>query len=374
MEILLVENIDPYKTPTGGIGIYLKNLTAFLKKEGIPTLLLGAGTPPQPNDPAVGLKIEVDRFIPITPQKGSHPAYTLNLLKQLPSLSIPVDAVIHGQRSDVMAPFFFRNIKRPMLCSLHAVHGKAVGRKRGRLSAWTFAQLEKYTLRRVPQIAAVGETVARYFSEKYPWCADRMSVIPVGVDLERFKPVSKKTARETFGFGADEKIMLYVGRLEIEKNIDLLIDALALVLKEEPAARLVIAGTGRMEESLKAHARETSEKQIRFLGHTENIPLLMNCADVFTLASHYEGGPIVVKEALACNVPVTATDVGEVRRVMGDISGCYIATPEADAFAAAVLKVFRADEPCRARAQMVDHGIEQTFKKTLELYKRLTSE
>ena len=96
-----------------------------------------------------------------------------------------------------------------------------------------------------------------------------------------------------------------------------------------------------MLQELKSKAKKMKISDVNFWGEISNeeIPKLLNCADVFVFASLYEGSPTVIKEALACNIPVVSVDVGDVRSVIYEINGCYIAKRTIDDFSNKVEKV-----------------------------------
>ena len=73
----------------------------------------------------------------------------------------------------------------------------------------------------------------------------------------------------------------------------------------------------------------------------ERIPLYMNACDVLILASEAEGSPMVIKEAMACNLPIVSVDVGDVAEVIGGTAGCYIAERNAPALAAGLEQALR---------------------------------
>jgi L-malate glycosyltransferase len=368
MNIVLLENIDPYREVSGGIGNYLKHLVRFLKAHGIHTTLVGSGSLEGGE-----LKIEVDQYIAVSDKKISHPAYIAKLLTRVRKIKVADDAIIHGQRPDVLFPFALLRRKHKLVCSLHAIHSKAVHHKRGKAQGWFYDRLERFCLNRVDKLMAVGYQVENYFKDKYLKISDRVIQIPVGVDMQRFVPMDQQAAREKCGISPDDKLLLYVGRLEKEKNLEMLIDAFARVKETVKEAKLVLVGSGTQESYLKAYIQDAEIKDVVFWGSVENkeIPCLLNSADVFTFSSIYEGGPVVIKEALACNVPVVSTDVGDARLFIKDLKGCFIAQMEVRDFARKILDVLKLQVRENYRDQIVAHSSEVAFKKTVALYESL---
>ncbi len=384
MKIAFVENIDPYREPTGGIGIYLKYLTRFLNDRGIETILIGAS-----GQKGGDLKIPVTRFIDVASRNVGHPGYLWRLFAQIRRMSFEPDVIFHGQRPDVLFPIIFFKKNFPYMCTLHGVQSRSIYFKKGRMQGRFFEWLEKYTLRRTHSLVAVAPGSREHFTGRYPFCKDKITTIPTGVDFSSFFPMNgekKARARKSFGFTGEDKIILFVGRLEVEKNLVFLMDVFAEVKQRVPAGTLVLAGIGRQEERLRAYARSRGLADVTFLGPVANdrVPDLLNCADVFTLCSFYEGSPIVVKEALACNVPVVSMDVGDVRILAGgikgdeDADGCgcergiFIAKHNVHGFSEAVTAVLGQEKTYSPREYIEDdYKNEKVFERTLEIYRRL---
>lgn len=133
-------------------------------------------------------------------------------------------------------------------------------------------------------------------------------VIPFGINTAVFFPVPKADARRALGLAQDEKLILFPWNpARPEKRFDLLEDALRLVRRTHPGARLV---------------------SVCDQPHTV-IAQYMNACDVLALASDHEGSPVAVREALACNLPVVSVDVGDVAALIARVDGCYLARQEA---------------------------------------------
>jgi len=155
------------------------------------------------------------------------------------------------------------------------------------------------------------EDLKRYYGAS----ADKVRVIPCGVNLERFQPVPKISARKRLGLNGDRTI-IFVGRIEPLKGIDRLLRAMTY-LRDGYRARLLIVGGGdnsRHEvERLKKLARELKlQDRIEFMGLVKqpDLPLFYSASDVCVVPSYYESFGLVALESLACGTPVVATRVG----------------------------------------------------------------
>lgn len=375
MRIVFVENIDPFRENTSGIATYLKRLVSYLKMKDIHTTLVGSGTPPSGSDPA-SMKIPVDRYIRVTAERRGHPRYIAGLLRCVRSIDLEPDAILHGQRPDVLFPFILAGKNQKMVCSLHGAHCKVVYRKKGKFKGWVYERLEALAIRHSQLLVPVDDGTREYYIQRYPHCKDKIVTIPIGVNFKDFHPMDKDVARRSFGFNPGEKIILYAGRLEMEKNVRLIINAFRRVKEKVPGVKLVVAGSGRREEYLHTYVRNPEITGVVFLGTIDHLamPRLLNCADVFALPSTHEGSPTVVKEALACNIPVVSTDVGDVKSVIYSLEGCCIARPETDDFARCLLETLNRKTTPDYRPHLSAFSNDTLFNRTVELYRQLISE
>lgn len=132
-----------------------------------------------------------------------------------------------------------------------------------------------------------------------------VTIIPNGVDLEKFYPQDKSECRRQLNLDVNKQYILFLGdQQDTVKN-----------------ARLIINAVDQLEDS------DTELLMPYPVGH-ELIPMYMNAADVLSISSFSEGSPNVVKEAMACNCPIVSTNVGDVAWLLEDVKGCYIATHE----------------------------------------------
>lgn len=148
----------------------------------------------------------------------------------------------------------------------------------------------------------------------------KLHVIRNGVDLDRFSEQDSGAARARLGLPVDVPVVLSVGNLFELKGHALLIEAVALLARDWPTLRLVIAGEGPERERLQQLiAQHGLQERVRLLGAVPNadLPHWYGAADLFALPSSREGLPNVMLEALACGTPVVATAVGGIPEVLG---------------------------------------------------------
>jgi len=179
--------------------------------------------------------------------------------------------------------------------------------------------------------------------------AAKVSLVPCGVDLSVFRPLDRKTSRDRLGLNGD-KILLYVGRVEPLKGLDLLVETAAQMDSEE-GVRVMVVGADvngdREMDRVKLLAKERDlEDQIDFVGQVDHneLPLYYNAADVCVVPSYYESFGLVALEAMACGTPVVATRVGGLSTIIQHGSTGYLKPWRCpDAFANSVEMIISSD-------------------------------
>jgi len=171
----------------------------------------------------------------------------------------------------------------------------------------------------------------------YAASPDRISVVPCGVNLDRFKPTDTGEARRCLGLSDDDRVVLFVGRIEPLKGIDRLVKAMGL-LRDTPNLKLiVIGGDARSQDEvdqLKGLCRALGiEDSVSFqeLVKQERLPCYYSAADVTVVPSYYESFGLVALESLACGTPVVTTRVGHMENIIIDGKTGYVVadnTPE----------------------------------------------
>jgi len=192
--------------------------------------------------------------------------------------------------------------------------------------------LEKNIIKDASTIISLSETEKDDLRNLYGSPAEKIVVIPGGVDLQKFAQSPKNRSREKLGFDQKDFILLYVGRLEWRKGIGTLISAIKLLKQEIPNIKTVIVGGrifGRQKniKDFKEYQRlldkaeeEGIKNSVQFTGRIDNerLPLFYSMADVFIIPSYYEPFGLVALEANACKVPVVASSVGGLKTIIED--------------------------------------------------------
>lgn len=178
----------------------------------------------------------------------------------------------------------------------------------------------------------------------------RSLFIPNGVDIRAFSPQrgSREDVRQALGLG-DALLLLTVGRFVEAKDYPNLFHTIKRVVAQRPDLTLLVVGTGELEKELHQLVRSLDiEDHVRFLGTRTDIPKLMNAADLYVMASAWEGLPMVLLEASACALPIVSTDVGGVGEIVTEGQTGYLAPPQnPQALAEAILKMIDLPEGSR---------------------------
>lgn len=145
-------------------------------------------------------------------------------------------------------------------------------------------------------------------------------IIPHEVDLETFHPTEVGLARAQLGLSESKRYVLFAANPDV-------------AVKRFPLAQAAV-------ELLKSRYPDV-ELMVVYREPQERLALYMSACDALVFPSYQEGSPNIVKQAMACNLPIVATDVGDVREVIGRTAGCYVSAPDAESFAGLLGEVIR---------------------------------
>jgi len=192
-------------------------------------------------------------------------------------------------------------------------------------------ETERYLARNCHHIIATTEKEKEELIVHYGASPERISVIPCGVNLELFQPMDKEIAKQQLGFG-DDKIILFVGRIEPLKGIDQLLEAMTYLQNSQGLRLVIIGGDEHSQYEMKRLQRLSQELHIQgsvtFLGliEQEKLPCFYSAADVCVIPSYYESFGLVALESIACGTPVVATNVGGLKSVIHQGETGYVVT------------------------------------------------
>ena len=361
MRIVFIENEDLNRDSSGGIMSYLLNLAHYIRDENGESVLIGSGI--------VDLKKESNTFSHVYSISNDSTISNLKFFKKLFISSklkhIDKGDVIHVQRPEMVIPLFLRKRNR-IICTLHGAQDLAVLKKKGKVRGFLYSILQVISFFLVDQLIVVDKNNHDRYIKKYPWIKRKIKLISISVDNNRFYPQGQTKSRKKFNLILNEKIILFIGRLEEEKNVEFIINSFNEIKHKN--YKLVIVGKGSLENKLKIMAKK-NEAKILFMGEINNslIPELINAADVLILTSYFEGSPTVVKEALCSNVPVISTDVGDVKEVLEMVNGGVIIDLTVESLRLALEKIFYKEQQINKEASNL-FGLKIMGQKTLLIY------
>jgi 1,2-diacylglycerol 3-alpha-glucosyltransferase len=213
--------------------------------------------------------------------------------------------------------------------------------------------------------------------------ATRIEVIPTGLPADRYLRGDGVKFRQTFGIPLDQPLLLYVGRVAHEKNIDFLLQAYVALRRTRPDAHFAIAGEGPARAHLQSLVTRLGiEPYVHFIGYLDREHGLIDCyaaADVFVFASRTETQGLVLLEALAQSRPVVSTAHLGTASILKAGCGARVAPEKPDAFAQAIADIL--DDPVRAerlssqaRAYAQSWASVHMAQRLADLYRDLTGQ
>ncbi len=176
----------------------------------------------------------------------------------------------------------------------------------------------------VTQNLSVCDDLAKQISQRFGVNKNLFKVIVNGVDTQKFAPKAQVRQQQRQRLGMDEATVLIgsVGRLVAIKNYPLLLHALANVLRAGFNARLLLVGDGVERPALEQLAAQLQiSEQVIFAGQQQAIADYLQAMDIFVLPSFSEGLSNTLLEAMACGVPVLASDVGGNPEIVNEQTG-----------------------------------------------------
>ena len=176
-------------------------------------------------------------------------------------------------------------------------------------------------------------------------------VVPNGVDLQMFQPIEPRQARRLLGWPEGRRYVMFPGNPAVPR-------------KGYPLARAAVE---------RATARIPKPVELVTLSGIapENVPVFMNACDAMLMTSFLEGSPNVVKEAMACNLPIVSVPVGDVSDLLAGVGGCALCPRDADALGAALAQVLRERRRTDGRIAVQCKGLdlESVARKVISIYK-----
>jgi glycosyltransferase involved in cell wall biosynthesis len=175
-------------------------------------------------------------------------------------------------------------------------------------------------------------------------------VIPHEIDLELFQPSGREQARKALGLDLQKKYLLFAANPDIP-------------VKRFPLAKVVADHMSKQDPTI--------ELLVVYKEPQERLPLFMSACDALLFTSYQEGSPNVVKQAMACNLPIVSTDVGDVREIIGNTVGCYVSKPEVQKFTSHLSSILRHGGRTSGREQVRHLAGPAVAQQIIEVYEQV---
>jgi len=210
--------------------------------------------------------------------------------------------------------------------------------------------LQKFVVSRSNHIIAVSNQIRNILISDLGADFHKISLIKFGVDFGLFRPILQAEAREKLGFPYDKKLVLFPsspGRTE--KRYDIFKKAVELLQRDNGnIIPIVLSNSGRPYSE---------------------VPLIMNACDALVLTSDSEGSPTVIKEAMACNLPIVSVDVGDVAEVIKGVTNCYVCKQDPIDIAERIRLVLNHGRRTTGRNNIQHLSSKESVKKIIGLYR-----
>ena len=248
-------------------------------------------------------------------RRGWHIPGALRRLKRL----------LAEQKPDVVQTFLFHanvigRIAARRAGVRHVVSGIRVAERHNRWHLW----LDRLTTGLVDRHVCVSQAVADFSAEHARLPADRLVVIPNGIDPDRY-PAERRADLQSCGLPAGRRAITYVGRLDRQKGVRWLLETAPLWLDRLPDCDLLLVGKGPEQRALEDGCREQGiSDRVHLAGWRSDVPEILAASDLLVLPSVWEGMPNVVLQAMASRLPVLATDVEGVRELLGPAADAQV--------------------------------------------------
>jgi glycosyltransferase involved in cell wall biosynthesis len=199
----------------------------------------------------------------------------------------------------------------------------------------------------------------------YRFPANKTITIHNGVSLSKFdRPESSRLAvRSRMGIGAEEFIFVCVARLSEQKAIDILLLAMARVLRDGVPCKCIIVGDGPLRKQLSEQALALGlSGHVFFEGFQEDVRPYLLAANAFVLTSHKEGLPLAILEAMACGLPCVVTDVGgNAEAITHRVQGLVVPPASVDEVANAISYLVTHPRECAEMSRMARKRVCEAF-------------
>ena len=322
---------------TGGMNVYVLNLAKELARLGHTVDVFTRFH--DPLDPEIvelepGAKVIHIKAGPFGEKKAELPFYIREFVDNLVANSYTAGNsydLIHSNYwiSGEVASILSDRWESPHVATFHTLAKTKLRARAGERESSLRINLERQVMDQSTEILALTQAEKSDIINMYGMSSSKVSVIPAGVDTRTFYPEDKTEAKQKLGINSGQTI-LYAGRIEPIKGLDILLDAFRM-LDGSGDAQLIIVGGSLSEDKELDRLRSNVDRlgvseKVMFTGSVGQSELrsYYSAADVFALPSHYESFGLVALEAMACGTPIVASRVGGIPSFVDDGVNGYL--------------------------------------------------
>ena len=234
------------------------------------------------------------------------------------------------------------NTKLPLVVTYRGMDLEGIINKNGKYSIYGkfLTWISKFTATIADEVIVVSKSLGNKLSRQ------DYTILPSGINLELFKPLNKFECRRTLNLPHNKKLILFAAsRNHPRKRYDLAAKAIS-ILKQNFNCELIVCENK----------------------NPDKVPFYMNAADCLILTSTHEGSPNVIKEALACNLPVVSVEVGDVKERKGNLKHFEICDSKPEEIAKAMSKVLSNENEINNRQSVLHLDENIITSKVIEIY------
>ncbi|HIA64006.1 MAG TPA: glycosyltransferase [Planctomycetaceae bacterium] len=181
-----------------------------------------------------------------------------------------------------------------------------------RLRQW----MMRYQRSRFHRVVCVSDDVSSYAQRQLAFPLDNLVVIPNGIDLDRFTAIRPAVASE-LSFDTTPPLLTFIGRLHVQKGVDLIVDNAKFILQSCPQHHIAIVGDGSRKQYMQRIISAIGlEQRVHFYGYREDAAAILKASQLLLFPSRWEGMPNVVIEAMAAKKPIVACPADGVRALL----------------------------------------------------------
>lgn len=237
--------------------------------------------------------------------------------------------------------------KKPVVVTFHGSDLQGIVKPNGEydlLRSFLLRTASRFSAKFSSRIIVVSDKLIQFLGDEDK---EKLSVIPCGLDLEKFKPIDQSFARKELSLPIDKKIVLFPANPDFTvKRYQLANDVLSLIQNDFDVEMITLSSVPH-----------------------DIVPLYMNACDALLMTSKHEGSPMVIKEALACNLPIVSVNVGDVKDRISSISGCEICeTDNPKDLAKKLLLVLNRNQKIDGRSSLLGLSRTEIGKRLIQIY------